>query len=449
MKTKVLLIAIMLTLGINAYSQFVTKPLHFPNTGDYYLPIWISPVDVDHVWVGTIHVTSTNDWDTYTYAVHSNDAGETWIFDSIPVPGLPIISNVSAIDENTCYYAFTDLAAGNGSIWKTSDGGATWVQKTTTQFQGGFLDSYHAFNANEGIAIGDPNGGYLEIHRTTDGGDTWIRIAQGDIPSNDPGEYAITDAFSTYGDIIWFSTNKSHCYKSIDQGQHWTVSTVPTAMNYDFASVAFANTMDGIFFGLGYTSQFYRTSDGGSTWAIDSLPNGDVVWNADGVNGLDGGLVISSWDSITGFVKVYFTPDFFSTLIVLDSNLVANSNGIRFSDPQTGWLAGVSNNANGNILKYNGILTSVQEAAKTPERLSIMPNPSSAETLIKIPASLDSKPILIRILDMNGREVEQRTIASSTGWTKLNASGYSNGIYLVGVISGNYLIAEERWVVNH
>ncbi len=444
MKRKIYILVILLSVVLAANSQFVTKPLNYPISGDQYLPIWISPVDIDHVWVGTMHFTSTWDYDTYTYAVHSNDGGETWIFDSIPVPGQPVISNVCALDENTCYYAFTDLAAGNGSIWKTSDGGAAWIQKTTTQFQGGYLDFYHAFNANEGVAVGDPNGGYFEIYRTTDAGDTWIRIAQGDIPSNDPDEYAITDAFSTYGDIIWFSTNKSHCYKSIDQGQHWTVSTVPTVMNYDFTSVAFANPMDGIFFGLGYSSQFYRTSDGGSTWAIDSLPNGDVVWNADGVNGLDGGLVISSWDSITGFVKVYFTPDFFSTLIVLDSNLNANANGIRFSDPQTGWLAG-----NSNILKYNGILTSVYEAANSPERLSIMPNPSSYEALIKIPASLDSKSLQLLVINMSGKQEEVLNIPGSTGWTKLNASNYPNGVYLIEILSGNRIVAQERWVVNH
>ncbi len=133
----------MLTVALSANSQFVTKPLNYQVPGDQYLPTFFFAVDADHLWVGTSHYAPNSQQIPYPYAVHTNDGGETWIFDSIPAPGLPYISNVSAPDENTCFYTFTDYTS-DGSIWKTTDGGATWVRKTTTQFQGGYLNFYHA-----------------------------------------------------------------------------------------------------------------------------------------------------------------------------------------------------------------------------------------------------------------------------------------------------------------
>jgi hypothetical protein len=39
----------------------------------------------------------------------------------------------------------------------------------------------------------------------------------------------------------------------------------------------------------------------------------------------------------------------------------------------------------------------------------------------------DSELLEIRIIDLAGREMARRTITASTGWTNLNATGFSNG----------------------
>jgi len=57
-----------------------------------------------------------------------------------------------------------------------------------------------------------------------------------------------------------------------------------------------------------------------------------------------------------------------------------------------------------------------------------MPNPSSADVIVKLPGSHDTKPLQLRVMDMSVKELEKQHIVSSTGWTKLNASGYKNGI---------------------
>ena len=45
--------------------------------------------------------------------------------------------------------------------------------------------------------------------------------------------------------------------------------------------------------------------------------------------------------------------------------------------------------------------------------------------------------------------LENRRIESTTGWTKLNASTYNNGVYILQVVSGDRLIASAKWVVQH
>ena len=45
--------------------------------------------------------------------------------------------------------------------------------------------------------------------------------------------------------------------------------------------------------------------------------------------------------------------------------------------------------------------------------------------------------------------LENSRIESTTGWTKLNASTYNNGVYILQVISGDLLIASAKWLVQH
>jgi len=448
MKRKIYLLIYILTIVLNAQSQFVTKPLNYPEPGFSYFPGFISGVDENNVWLGTTVFDSEGYQTGFKDAIHTNDGGETWIFNSIPAPDVQYMSNVSAVDANICYYSFTDDYGGS-SIWKTDDGGTNWTQKTTTEFDGGYLNFFHAFNANDGVAVGDPNGNTFEIYTTGDGGDTWNRVDESSIPASETEEYGYPNSFTAYGDNIWFCTTTSRCFKSTDKGLHWTVSTVPSGLYFDANNLAFSDDLHGIYFGQLIGATFYKTDDGGDTWAADTLPPGYTLWNADAVNGFNKGFAVGAEDSTTHLIKIFFTPDFFNTLMVVDSNLHANPYyGMRFSDPQSVWLCGPGSETN-DILKYNGVITSLRRSLKSPKEISIMPNPTSSQALLKIPVNIDSKPFNIRILDLNGREIERQTISNSTGWTKLNASGYPNGIYIVEIESGNARLARERWIVKH
>ncbi len=450
MKAHFYLLTLSIFITTTSYCQFTPMNIDFQGPGDQHFPAYISIVDASTVWLG---VQSDG---PYSRAVHTTDGGTTWLVDSIPAAGTPIISSTFALDANTSFYVFTDNGSG-GSIWKTTDGGMNWANKVTTQFSepGGFANFYYGFDANEGIAVGDPTGGYFEIQRTTDGGDTWTRVDESFIPPIIPGEWGGTNVYSAVGDTIWFASGipgptaySSRCFKSVDRGQHWTVSPV-IADDLGWYELCFSTSQKGVFFDPGPVQHFYVTSDGGSTWTKDSTTLTEPVYiGMSSVPGFDGGFVVATNGNTFYSTKILFTPDFFETVVVIDSNLQANPFGIKFKDALTGWIQGDGTDENA-ILKYTEILTSISDVAKSPVQLAIVPNPTSTEALVKLPVLNDATDISLAIYDVGGKLCESRLVKSSSGWTKLNAASYKNGVYILQVISGNRVIASTKWVVQH
>jgi len=456
MKRKIYLSIVLISFTISGFSQFFPVEINYvvPPYGHY--PEFISIVDESNIWLGTLSNGP------YSYAVHTDDGGDTWLLDSIPAQGNPYVSSVFAVDANTCYYVFTDNGSG-GSIWKTGNKGASWEDKTGPLFSspGAYADFFVAFNANEGVAVGDPTLGYFEIQLTADGGDTWNRVDSSLIPAILPGEMGATNAFSVVGDIIWFPTlipddngnYSSRCFKSVDRGQHWTATPI-IADNLGWVTIDFSTSAKGVLLDpnphvISGKKPFYHTSDGGDNWNIDSLSLDLKSYTGlSSVEGFDGGFVVGTNGTSGYSTDIFFTPDFFSTVLAIDSNLQAIPWGLEFKDAATGWLEGTGSNANA-VYKYNGLLTSISSAARSPEKMVIIPNPTSTEAIVKLPGMNDLNNLSLMIYDATGKLRETRPVESSTGWTKLNASSYTNGVYFLEVVSGNRLIASTKWVVHH
>jgi photosystem II stability/assembly factor-like uncharacterized protein len=456
MKRKIYLSFFLLYIAVQGFSQFVPVEINYEVPPYGHWPEYISIGEESNVWLGTLCNGP------YSFAAHTNDGGDTWLLDSIPVQGSPYVNSLFAVDATTCFYVFTDNGSG-GSIWKTSDGGASWENKTGTLFSepGAYADFYVAFDANEGVAVGDPTLGYFEIQRTTDGGDTWNRVDSNYIPAALPGEMGATNAFSVSGDIIWFPTlipdengnYSSRCFKSVDKGQHWTATPI-IADDLGWVTIDFSTAEKGVLLDpnphvISGNKPFYFTSDGGANWIMDSLSlNLESYTGLSSVDGFDGGFVVGTNGPSGYSTNVLFTPDFFSTIVLLDSNLQAIPWGLTFRDGATGWLEGTGSNLNA-VYKFNGLLTSISNLAKSAEKLAIVPNPSSAEALVKLPALNDQSDVSIMIYDMAGTLRESRPVESGTGWSKLNASDYTSGVYVVKVVAGNHMIASTKWVVQH
>jgi photosystem II stability/assembly factor-like uncharacterized protein len=241
--------------------------------------------------------------DTYT---KSTDGGATWTLGTFSAgTGL---SQLFAIDATTCWALFNTGAT--QGLYKTTNGGTTWAKQGTAYGSASFADAMGFFDANNGFAIGDPNGGYFEIYTTSDGGATWsARIPTGNIPTPLSGEYGITGDYSIYGpNDAWFGTNKGRVFHSSDKGVHWTAKLLPFGTSQT-VQPEFVDALNGIayrsFLNVGIGDSLNVTSDGGTTWQglavagtfyaryITHIPGTSTYVGSAGLAGTDQGICFS------------------------------------------------------------------------------------------------------------------------------------------------------------
>jgi len=288
---------------------------------------YISAVDENIAWA-TCYDGSGSSLPVQEFTRTIN-GGELWEADSID--GAPAESKTAMIFALDAMTAWVPLHSGDPQgIWKTSDGGVTWVQQTTADFTGGFPNTVHFWNQNEGWCMGDPVDGYYEIYTTTNGGENWVRVPSENIPAPESStEYGVTGYYDVVGDTIWFgtqdSTNPGRVFKSTDRGLHWTVSFDTLFEPGAYVDVRFKDESNGLAMNkiASATAQLTETNDGGNTWwpiefsgtcydyDFDYVPGTNNMYVSTGVNSadesqqgaaysLDGGHSWTIWEEMAG-----------------------------------------------------------------------------------------------------------------------------------------------------
>jgi len=169
----------------------------------------------------TVMYASTGDYDGQNAnsigVLKSTDGGDTWNSTglSFTVNQTEVTSNLIVLDDNTVIVG-TKL-----KIKKTTDGGATWVDKktsTTSADFGRFVIS------NNKIMCADIKGG---IYLSTDTGDTWTEVLA-------PGSNENKTALTAEGDIF-YANNKAGEFKKYDTalGSPSWVTVGISVPNYD------------------------------------------------------------------------------------------------------------------------------------------------------------------------------------------------------------------------
>lgn len=209
----------------------------------------------------------------------TTDAGQSW--SSHPIPGASELDlrDLEAIDDRTAFA----MAAGPGEasrIFKTVDGGRSWDTVYRNQDPAGFLDAIAFFDAQHGLALGDPIDGRFTVLRTADGGQTWEPAQT--VPAAEPGEAAFAASgtcLTVLGDrLAWFVTGgaeQARVYRTEDAGRTWSVQATPIATgsaSSGLFSVGFLDARQGVAVGGDYRDPeaagvLIRTEDGGRTWS--------------------------------------------------------------------------------------------------------------------------------------------------------------------------------------
>ena len=269
-------------LSLSAFSQASTvwQPYNSNLDTSSYVR-YLSVVDTNTVWgVGFLTGRTNTNWFTRTTDGANFHSGkfnaDTSKFNA---------SNISAVGTNTAYIAEYFIAATgtSGRILKTTNGGTTWAvsSDTTTMFKGtnNFPDWVHFWNANNGIALGDPNGNtaggalnMFEIWRTNNGGTSWTRVADANVPAPLSGEYGLTNSYTTWKGYIWSGTSDgARVYASADSGKTWTINTGTIGLAGGITGLAFRDSLNGLLWGAASTTAtvttVMKTADGGATWS--------------------------------------------------------------------------------------------------------------------------------------------------------------------------------------
>lgn len=147
-----------------------------------------------------------------------------------------------------------------------------------------FYDAMAFWNAQEGIAIGDPTDDCMSVIITRDGGETWNKLPCDKLPKIKEGEAAFAASntnIAIVGNRTWIATGgkTSRILFSEDKGMSWQVFDTPmingegTTGTY---SIDFYDENKGFAIGGDYTkpddtkANKMRTADGGKTWQLVS-----------------------------------------------------------------------------------------------------------------------------------------------------------------------------------
>ncbi len=219
------------------------------------------------------------------------DGGATWEADTVAGATDLFFIDVHAIDDSTAILLGTSFDGGRAGIYRTTDGGDTWVQRYANSSPGVFFDGMAFWDALNGVAFSDPVDGSFLIVTTADGGASWEPVPAQNIPPPLPGEAGFAasgTAISVAGDShVWIGTGGgafARVLMSSDRGRSWTVAETPLPANASTGifGLAFRDPLNGVAVGGNYqapgdsSSNVLRTRDGGVSWSLvgRSRPNG-------------------------------------------------------------------------------------------------------------------------------------------------------------------------------
>ncbi len=212
--------------------------------------------------------------------LRTSDGGATW--QTLAIAGADKLDfrDIDAVDDKTAYA----LSIGSGElsrIYKTSDAGLTWVEQFVNHDPKAFFDAMAFWDSKRGVAISDSVDGQFVILTTGDGGASWVRVPPAALPPALPNEgfFAASGTNVTVAapNHVWIGTgaaSEARVLRSRDGGRTWAVSTTPldAGPSAGIFSIAFSDATHGIVVGGDYKAETVAgnnaalTADGGATW---------------------------------------------------------------------------------------------------------------------------------------------------------------------------------------
>lgn len=426
---RILLSITALLVSSTAFSQFWSTQ----NTGFATASRGISGMEVydaNTVWAFAVDGNDTaNNVQEFT---KTSNGGTTWTAGTINVGNTDLkITNISGVSATTAWVAAFDEIDGLGGVWKTSNGGTTWTNQLLLTTAGQSWTNYvHFFDANNGVAGGDPESGEFEVYTTSNGGTTWTRVPAANIPNPLANEYGYNGGYYAVGNNMFFYTGKGRIYKSTDKGLNWTALATNTIIS-DFGSatingnMAWSDANTGMIFRKTFTSggipialTLHRTTDGGATWTAVTFTGITAANSINAVTYIPGTTILVATSSAGGSWK---STNNGTTWAALDAGV--QHLDVKCFNAGTCYSGGFNTSATvGGMFKSAQVLAT-SEVANTTKHVSIYPNPTKGEINIKT----DKKVKTTAVLDFSGKAVMK------TDAGKPDLSSLPKGTYLIQI----------------
>ena len=359
-----------------------------------------------------------------SFIMRTNDGGTTW--DSIVVnsPGSTYtISELCFTDNDNGFAGGTKNTF--QALLKTTDNGSTWSDITPDP------SSINQINA---ISFTDPSIGYAtdetNLYQTLNSGSTWTTT----VPGFGIKDINFLDANNGYacGEFV----PNAVVMKTNDGGQTW--SNVLSATFQFFANSSMQKldviTTDVVYCSALYTTNLFRTTDGGMTWDTITLSQIYGIQDYDFVNALEGHVL-----STMG--EIYGTVDGGQTW-VLEYAVASGSygpsvflNSISFAGT-TGYVCG----SNGLIKKYTLSPTGLQQPIGNT--ISWYPNPLSGNQSLQLTGIVGA--YRLRVFNNEGQVVYSNNKMQNNQL----ALNLPSGIYTMEVISDQNTFRDKIVIIN-
>jgi len=411
-------------------AQWIEQTSNLPGNGRVFT---FSAIDEDTVWAMGIAPLFSGIYRGFTI---THNGGNDWAGNTITAPANFSNSGLHAIDGSTAWIVMYDASgATSGGIFKTTNGGNSWVQQTSAfPGSGGYPICVYFFDAGNGLAIGNPNDGHFEIYTTTDGGDNWVPVPQANIPAPVGNEVGFSSNCTVVGDsTVWFGTDQGRVFRTTDRGASW--EAYGTFVGGVISLVcAFQNSDTGLAIGL-WTTNIGKTTDGGVTWAALATqpPFGGAITYVPGT--------VSSYFSCRPFTTQptgsAYTLDGGASWTVVDN---LSHWPAFFVNPATGWSG---SNASGVIYKWAGPAVAIDDISHHLPREIFLnqnyPNPFNPVTTIEFSLPTAAEVSLV-IYNVTGQEVERlierRSMAPGQYNVEWTPRALPSGVYFYRLTAG-------------
>ena len=407
-------------------------------------------------------------------ALYVNSSAQTtgWNY----LPNAPTAASSARFDDVYFVDPLTGWAVnGDGKIFKTSDGGNSWVLQFSTN---DYFRSVEFLNADTGFA------GTLghNFFKTTDGGLTWI-----DIDSLFPvavyGVCGMSHIGNTiYATGVWFQP--AQLLKSTDAGNTWTILNMnPYARA--LVDAWFVNSDTGFVSGqdaLNGHGAIFKTTDGGTSWTnvYTTAYYNDYCWKLFFTpNGIGYASIESTSSGISQILKSIDGGNTWNLKMVTPLQNI-DMEGIGFINDSLGWCGGWSNGiwetADGgnnwtflnfgnnvnrffrvndtlvyaggySIYKYTDSINGVTGPSPMvyEHQLIVKPNPVTVSADLEVTLNVETF-LILEIYDASGRTVNQLargTFKKGIYHFPLNVSDYIKGNYMVSMRTNEHFLTAK------